>query len=74
MNKRNDSVNKNIPTVSFGKMNSEERIMFTAGGFKPPKGRPEEEILEFILKNKGQGNTRQLFPAVWPLGAIAAVF
>lgn len=74
MNKRNDFANKNIPSVSFDKMNSEERIMFTAGGFKPPKGRPEEEILESILENKEQRNTRQLFPAVWSVRAVAAVF
>lgn len=75
MNKRNDSENKNIPNLSFsGKMNSEERIMFTASRLTPPKGRPEEEILEFILEGKPQKKTRKLFPAGWPVRAVAAVF
>jgi len=74
MNKRKDSDNKKKSNEFFSKMNSEERIMFTAGGLKPPKGRPEEDILESILENKEQENARRLFPVVWPFRAVAAVF
>ena len=74
MKKRNNSVNKNKIPVPYNKMNSEERIMFMASGLTPPKGRPEEDILNSILRNKSTVKSAKNSPVMLMVRTAAVFF
>ncbi|SHE45749.1 FecR family protein [Mariniphaga anaerophila] len=73
MNKRNDSNEKNISGDFLREVELEKRILRVSGGLTTPQGKPEEEVLEAILKGKAQQKSRQMYPTVRILRAAAAI-
>lgn len=62
-----------ITHEEFGKMSSEDKILNVASGFVPPKGRPQEDILNELLDKMEEDSPTRSFPIIRYLQVAAAV-
>ncbi len=62
-----------ITHEEFKKMSSEDKILNVAGGFVPPKGRPQEDILNELLDKMEDDSPTRTFPIIRYLQVAAAV-
>ncbi|WP_319590038.1 FecR domain-containing protein [uncultured Draconibacterium sp.] len=62
-----------ITHEEFKKMSSEDKILNVAGGFVPPKGRPQEDILNELLDKMEEDTPTRTLPIIRYLQVAAAV-
>nr|WP_319267162.1 FecR domain-containing protein [uncultured Draconibacterium sp.] len=62
-----------ITQEEFGKMSSEDKILNVASGFVPPKGRPQEDILNELLDKMEEDTPTRTLPIIRYLQVAAAV-
>ena len=62
-----------ITHEEFKKMSSEDKILNVAGGFVPPKGRPQEDILNELLDKMEEDTPTRTLPILHYLKVAAAV-
>lgn len=62
-----------ITHEEFDKMSSEDRILNVASGFVPPKGRPQEDILNELLDKIEEDTPTRTLPIIRYLKVAAAV-
>ncbi len=58
---KNDSKNRNITPHEFNKMSSEEKILKMASELTPPRGKPENEVLNSLLNKIEQSSPTKTF-------------
>lgn len=68
----NNTKNKITPE-EFKKMNSEEKILKISGGFVPPKGKPQNEVLELLLNKLEENEPTKKIRLTRYIQAAAAV-
>ncbi|WP_163324740.1 FecR family protein [Draconibacterium mangrovi] len=62
-----------ITQEEFGKMSSEDKILNVASGFVPPKGRPQDDILNELLDKMEEDSPTRTLPIIRYLQVAAAV-
>jgi len=73
MKDKNNSENINFRQEEFNNMNPEEKILKMAGGFIPPAGKPEKDVLGIILNKIESSSQTKTIRIIKILQAVAAI-
>ncbi|MBN1821243.1 MAG: FecR domain-containing protein [Prolixibacteraceae bacterium] len=73
MDNRTNQNKELIESSEFRKLSIEEKIMEVAGGFIPPSGKTQEEVLEMILNKTNQSKPVKSYSLNFIIRAVAAI-